>query len=215
MILVTGATGFIGSHVARYLAHRGEPLRLLVRTSSDRTLIRGLDAEICEGDLKDRTSLREAVQGCTAVFHVAADYRLWAPDPQEVYATNVDGTRNLLEEARRARVGRFVHTSSIGTIAPSTDGAAVSEESTSPFRRMVGHYKRSKFLAEREALRAVAAGLPVVVVNPTAPVGEGDTEFSESLCRGIKKLCRCIRYVMSDFSRPVIPSCIASLYLLL
>lgn len=174
MILVTGATGFIGSHVARYLAHRGEPLRLLVRTSSDRTLIRGLDAEICEGDLKDRTSLREAVQGCTAVFHVAADYRLWAPDPQEVYATNVDGTRNLLEEARRVRVGRFVHTSSIGTIAPSTDGAAVSEESTFPFRRMVGHYKRSKFLAEREALRAAAAGLPVVVVNPTAPVGEGD-----------------------------------------
>lgn len=174
MILVTGATGFIGSHVARYLAQRGEPLRLLVRKTSDRTLIQGLDAQICQGDLKDRTSLRQAVQGCDAVFHVAADYRLWTPDPQEVYATNVDGTRNLLEEARRAGVARFIYTSSIGTIAPSPDGDAVSEESISPFRRMVGHYKRSKFLAEREALHAAAAGLPVVVVNPTAPVGEGD-----------------------------------------
>lgn len=174
MILVTGASGFIGSHVARYLAQRGEPLRLLVRKASDRTLIQGLDAEICEGDLKDVSSLREAVQGCDAVFHVAADYRLWTPAPQDVYATNVDGTRNLLEAARRARVERIVYTSSIGTIAPSPDGDAVSEESTSSFGRMVGHYKRSKFLAEREALRAAAAGLPVVVVNPTAPVGEGD-----------------------------------------
>lgn len=174
MILVTGATGFIGSHVARYLAQRGQPLRLLVRKASDRTLIQGLDAEICEGDLKDRASLREPVEGCDAVFHVAADYRLWSPDPLEVYATNVDGTRNLLEEARRAHVDRFVYTSSIGTLAPSPDGDAVSEESTSQLRRMVGHYKRSKFLAEREALRAAAAGLPVVVVNPTAPVGEGD-----------------------------------------
>lgn len=174
MILVTGATGFIGSHVARYLAQRGERLRLLVREASDRTLIQGLDAEVCEGDLKDRTSLREAVQECDAVFHVAADYRLWTPDPQEVYATNVDGTRNILEAARHARVERFVYTSSIGTMAPSTDGEAVSEESIAPIRRMVGHYKRSKFLAEREALQAAAAGLPVVVVNPTAPVGEGD-----------------------------------------
>lgn len=174
MILLTGATGFIGSHVARYLAQRGQPLRLLVRKASDRTLIQGLDAEICEGDLKDRASLREPVEGCDAVFHVAADYRLWSPDPLEVYATNVDGTRNLLEEARRAHVDRFVYTSSVGTIAPSPDGDAVSEESTSQLRRMVGHYKRSKFLAEREALRAAAAGLPVVVVNPTAPVGEGD-----------------------------------------
>lgn len=174
MILVTGATGFIGSHVARYLAQRGEPLRLLVRRASDRTLIQGLDAEICEGDLKDRASLREPVEGCDAVFHVAADYRLWTPDPLEIYLTNVDGTRNLLEEARRAHVDRFVYTSSIGTLGPSPDGDAVSEESTSQLRRMVGHYKRSKFLAEREALRAAAAGLPVVVVNPTAPVGEGD-----------------------------------------
>lgn len=174
MILVTGATGFIGSHVARFLAQRGETLRLLVRKASDRTLIQGLDAEICEGDLKDRTSLQEAVQGCDAVFHVAADYRLWTPDPQEVYATNVDGTRDLLEEARRAGVESFIYTSSIGTIAPSPDGDVVSEESKSRFRRMVGHYKRSKFLAEREALQAAAAGLPVVVVNPTAPVGEGD-----------------------------------------
>lgn len=174
MILVTGATGFIGSHVARYLAQRGEPLRLLVRKASDRTLIQGLDAEICEGDLKDRASLREPVEGCDAVFHVAADYRLWSPDPLEVYATNVDGTRNLLEEARRAHVDRFVYTSSVGTIAPSSDGDPVSEKSTSQLRRMVGHYKRSKFLAEREALRAASAGLPVVVVNPTAPVGEGD-----------------------------------------
>lgn len=174
MILVTGATGFIGSHVARFLEQRGERLRLLVRKASDRTLIQGLDAEVCDGDLKDRTSLREAVQECDAVFHVAADYRLWTPDPQEVYATNVDGTRNILEAARHARVERFVYTSSIGTMAPSTDGEAVSEESIAPIRRMVGHYKRSKFLAEREALQAAAAGLPVVVVNPTAPVGEGD-----------------------------------------
>lgn len=174
MTLVTGATGFIGSHVARYLARRGERLRLLVRQSSDRTLLQDLDAEACEGDLRDRDSLREAVHGCDQVFHVAADYRLWTPDPREIYATNVDGTRNLLEEARRAYVERFVYTSSIGTIAPLAHGESVSEESISSFHQMVGHYKRSKFLAEREALRAADTGLPVVVVNPTAPIGEGD-----------------------------------------
>ena len=174
MILVTGATGFIGNHVARHLASRGADLRLLVRGSSDRAPIRDVDAEIHIGDLVDESSVRQAVRGCSEVFHVAADYRLWARDPSKMNAVNVEGTRNMLRAARAESVRRFVYTSSIGTIVPRRDGKPVTEGSPSTLRDMTGHYKRSKFLAERLAMQAAADGLDVVIASPTAPVGERD-----------------------------------------
>lgn len=174
MVLITGATGFVGNHVARFLASRGERLRLFMRPSSDRTTVAGLDAEVVVGDLRDPTSVAKAARKCDTVYHVAAEYRLWCRNPRQMYETNVEGTRNLLEAALRADVERFVHTSSIGTIAPSADGAPVTEESPSSLEMMTGDYKRSKFLAEREAERYTSRGLGVVIVNPTAPVGEGD-----------------------------------------
>jgi len=174
MVLVTGATGFVGNHVARFLASRGERLRLFMRPSSDRTTVAGLDAEVVVGDLRDPTSVAKATRKCDTVYHVAAEYRLWCRNPRQMYETNVEGTRNLLEAALQADVERFVHTSSIGTIAPSADGAPVTEESPSSLEMITGDYKRSKFLAEREAERYASRGLGVVIVNPTAPVGEGD-----------------------------------------
>ena len=173
MILVTGATGFVGNHVARFLANRGERLRVLVRESSDRATLEGLAAEACLGDLLDKTSLRRAVRGCSTVFHVAAEYKLWSADPAELYAVNVDGTRNMLDAARRASVNRFVYTSSVGTIAPTRGAIPVTEESLSTLGEMAGDYKRSKFLAEQLVKRAEGS-LGVVIVNPTAPIGERD-----------------------------------------
>lgn len=174
MILVTGATGFVGNHLARHLAARGEQLRLLARPSSDLAALRDCGAEVAIGDLLDFDSLLRAARGCSAVFHVAAEYSLWSRDPPRVYRVNVEGTRNMLRAARRAGVGRLVHTSSVGTICPPADGAPVTEMSPSTLDGMVGHYKRSKLLAERAAMRAAARGQDVVVVNPTAPVGERD-----------------------------------------
>ncbi|MYB52612.1 MAG: NAD-dependent epimerase/dehydratase family protein [Acidobacteriia bacterium] len=174
MVLVTGATGFVGNHVARFLASRGERLRLFVRPSSDRTALAGLDAEVMLGDLRDPASVAKATRTCSTVYHVAADYRLWCRHPRQMYETNVEGTRNLLEAALHAGIERFVHTSSIGTIAPSADGSPVTEQSPSSLEMMTGDYKRSKFLAEREAERYASRGLGVVIVNPTAPIGEGD-----------------------------------------
>lgn len=174
MVLVTGATGFVGNHVARFLASRGERLRLFMRPSSDRTPIAGLDAEVMVGDLRDAASVAKATRACSTVYHVAAEYRLWCRNPRELYQTNVEGTRNVLEAALQAGVKRFVHTSSIGTIAPSEDGSPVTEQSPSSLEMMTGDYKRSKFLAEREAERYASRGLGVVIVNPTAPIGEGD-----------------------------------------
>ncbi|MDE0264882.1 MAG: NAD-dependent epimerase/dehydratase family protein [Bryobacterales bacterium] len=174
MVLVTGATGFIGNHVARFLAARGECLRLFVRPSSDRTVVAGLDAEVVVGDLRDAASVARAISACVTVFHVAAEYRLWCRDPRQMYETNVEGTRNVLEAALQAGVERVVHTSSIGTIAPNQDGSPVTEDSPSSLEMMTGHYKRSKYLAEREAELYAGHGLNVVIVNPTAPIGEGD-----------------------------------------
>jgi dihydroflavonol-4-reductase len=172
--LVTGATGFLGSHVARQLAARGERLRVLLRPTSDTRAIDGLEAERFAGDLRDASSLDRALAGVTRVFHVAADYRLWARNPREIYESNVAGTRNLLEAARRTGVQKFVYTSTVATIAiPCKDG--LPDESTqSSLEEMIGHYKRSKFEAEQCAMRAAEAGLPVVIVNPTTPVGPGD-----------------------------------------
>jgi dihydroflavonol-4-reductase len=169
--LVTGATGFIGWHVARTLAGRGNDVRVLARRRSD---IGDLGADVVYGDLRDPSSLRKAVSGVTHVFHVAADYRLWARNPDEIYDSNVTGTRNLIEAANEAGVERFIYTSSVATIAPPLPGRVSDESSVARLDQMIGHYKKSKFLAEREVVDAAAAGFPAVIVNPTMPVGPRD-----------------------------------------
>lgn len=172
--LVTGASGFVGSHVARMLAERGEKVHVLVRPQSSLRVLEDLPVEKVYGDLRDVESLGRAMQGIDRVFHVAADYRLGAANPQEIYDSNVTGTRNLLEAARQAGVKRIVVTSSVATIAVHRGGVLTDEATEARLEEMIGHYKRSKFMAEKEALRAASEGLPVVVVNPTTPVGPGD-----------------------------------------
>jgi dihydroflavonol-4-reductase len=172
--LVTGASGFLGSHVAQQLVACGERVRVFVRPSSQLRAIEGLAVERVQGDLRDAASLARALDGVRRVFHVAADYRLWARDPQEIYESNVAGTRNLLEAARQAGIERLVYTSTVATIAVPRPGPLPDEETSARLEEMIGHYKRSKFLAEQEALRAAGTGLPVVIVNPTTPVGPGD-----------------------------------------
>ena len=176
MILVTGATGFIGGHVARLLAARGASLRVLVRPGSGARNLEGLPAERVTGDLRDPASLPAAVRGCRTIFHVAADYRLWSPHPSELYRSNVDGTANLLDAAGEAGAERIVYTSTVGTIRPPAPGTLSDEDAAVSLAGMAGHYKRSKFLAEQAALERARRGLPVVIVNPTAPVGEADVK---------------------------------------
>jgi dihydroflavonol-4-reductase len=196
---VTGATGFLGSHVARVLAEQGAGLRLLVRPTSDLRNIDGLKADRVEGDLRDAASIEKALSGCDVVFHVAADYRLWVRDPNEMYRSNVEGTRSLLEAARKQRVRRVVYTSSVATMGFTSNhaaaelrsagrpGAAVptqawaahtsalaDENSPVSLADMIGHYKRSKFMAEQVAFEAAKSGVDVVIVNPTTPIGERD-----------------------------------------
>jgi dihydroflavonol-4-reductase len=173
--LVTGATGFLGSHVARQLVSAGHSVRVLVRRTSNLQALDGLSVECYEGDLCDLASLHRAMKGTRMVFHVAADYRLWTPNPKEIYDTNVEGTRQLLEVAGHAGVERVVYTSTVATIAVPSHGPGLpNEETHATLDQMIGHYKRSKFLAELEAIKAAGAGVPVVIVNPTAPVGPGD-----------------------------------------
>jgi dihydroflavonol-4-reductase len=172
--LVTGATGFVGSHVARQLVNAGQRVRILSRRKSNLGVLEGLTFERVEGDLRHAASLEKAMAGVRRVFHVAADYRLWTPRPEEIYESNVNGTRLLLEAAERAGVERFVYTSTVATIAVPRPGALPNEETRAELSEMIGHYKRSKFLAEQEAAAAAARGVPVVIVNPTAPVGPGD-----------------------------------------
>jgi dihydroflavonol-4-reductase len=174
--LVTGATGFLGSHVARQLVSAGQSVRVLVRPNSNLAALAGLNVEYFEGDLRDRNSLERAVHGVRRVFHVAADYRLWAPLPEEIYENNVEGTRKLLDAvaALNSSVERVVYTSTVATIAVPRHGALPNENTHATCDEMVGHYKRSKFLAEQVAVEAAAAGVPVVIVNPTAPVGPWD-----------------------------------------
>jgi dihydroflavonol-4-reductase len=174
--LVTGATGFVGAAVARALLHGGHQVRALVRPTSDRRNLAALSVECVAGDLTDAASLGRAAVGCDAVFHVAADYRLGAPRPQELYQANVEGTRNVLNAARAAGVGRIVYTSSVATIGIPADGTPGTEATPVALTDMVGHYKRSKFLAEELAREAARAGLPVVIVNPSTPVGPGDVK---------------------------------------
>jgi dihydroflavonol-4-reductase len=204
LALVTGATGFLGSHVARVLAEQGAELRLLVRPTSDLRNLDGLDVDRVVGDLRDAASIEKALSGCEVVFHVAADYRLWAQDPAEMYRSNVEGTRSLLEAVRKQGVRRVVYTSSVATMGFTSNHAAAElrsagqprtavptragtgegarphtstvadEESPVSLTDMIGHYKRSKFMAEQVAVDAARSGVDVVIVNPTTPIGERD-----------------------------------------
>jgi dihydroflavonol-4-reductase len=181
VVFVTGATGFLGSHVARALAEQGADLRLLVRPTSNLKNLQGLlsqgkSAETATGDLRDPASLEKAMAGCDTVFHVAADYRLWVRDPGEMYRSNVDGTRALLEAARKSGVRRVVYTSSVATMGFTKNGYPADEDSPVALADMIGHYKRSKFMAEQIALEAGRSGMHVVTVNPTTPVGEQDVK---------------------------------------
>jgi dihydroflavonol-4-reductase len=173
-VFVTGATGFVGHHVAAALAAEGAQLRLLTRKSSNLANIEGIKGEIHIGDLSQPESLRAALEGCDAVVHVAADYRLWIPDPATMYRANVDGTRELLRMAREAGVPRFVYTSSVATMHFRTDGIVSNEDTPVSISDMVGHYKRSKFMAEQVAIEAAKSGQQVIILNPTTPIGPND-----------------------------------------
>jgi dihydroflavonol-4-reductase len=172
--LLTGATGFVGAAVARRLLREGVAVRALVRAHADRRNLAGLDLECVEGDLQQPESLRPALRGCEALFHVAAEYRLWTREPASLYRSNVAGTRLLLEAAREAGVARIVYTSSVATLRLRADGTASDESDVAQLSDMIGHYKRSKFLAEEWVMAAARGGLPVVIVNPSTPVGPGD-----------------------------------------
>jgi dihydroflavonol-4-reductase len=175
--LVTGSTGFVGSHVARLLVDRGDRVRLLVRKSSRMDNLAALDGRLAErfvGDLSDPASLREAVRGCDSLYHVAADYRLWARDPQELYRANVEGSRQLMAAARDEGMTRIVYCSTVGALGIPHDGSPGNEETPVAESDMIGHYKRSKFQAERVVQQFAQDGLPVVIVNPSTPVGEQD-----------------------------------------
>ena len=174
--LVTGATGFVGSAVARALTAAGWQIRVLVRHGSDRRNLQGLAVDVVVGDLTDVASLDGAVADCEALFHVAADYRLGALEPARLYQTNVEGTRNILSAARRAGVARVVYTSSVATIGLPADGSPGNEATPAALADMVGHYKRSKYLAEQLVRDAAQTGVPVIIVNPSTPIGPGDVK---------------------------------------
>jgi len=172
--LVTGATGFVGAAVARALERAGWQVRVLVRSGSDRSNLQSLAAQVVEGDLADSSSLERALDSCAGLFHVAADYRLGARDPSQLYRTNVEGTRNILQAARTAGVARIVYTSSVATIGIPPGGAPGEERTPVDLSHMIGHYKRSKYLAEEVAKDAARAGMSVIIVNPSTPIGPGD-----------------------------------------
>src|SRR5215472_14714141 len=171
---VTGATGFLGSHVARHLLSQGAELRLLTRSSSRLDNVADLPCERVVGDLREVESLKRGMSGCEFVFHVAADYRLWAINGQELYGSNVDGTRNLLHAARDSSVRRVVYTSSVATMGFGNNGSMTDERTAVSLENMIGDYKRSKFMAEQVAIEAARSGQDVVIVNPTTPIGERD-----------------------------------------
>lgn len=175
-VFVTGATGFVGSHVARHLADQGAQLRILTRATSNPANLEGIAADVVVGDLLQPESLRSAIRDCDALMHVAADYRLWVRDPNAMYAANVDGTRALLRLAREEGVGRCVYTSSVATMGFKSDGTIVDENTPVSIGDMIGHYKRSKFLAEQEAIQAARGGQQVIILNPTTPIGSQDVK---------------------------------------
>ncbi len=173
--LVTGANGFIGSAVVRLLLNKGEDVRVLVRPDSDRRNFDGLDIEIMEGNLSDIDSLKRAVTGCQLLYHLAADYRLWIPDPDNMYKANVDGTRNLIIAATEADIEKIVYTSSVATLGLNEDDTPSDESTPVSIEDMTGHYKRSKFLAEEEVYKLIdERSCPVTIVNPSTPVGPRD-----------------------------------------
>ena len=177
LTLVTGATGFVGAAVVRALLKRGQRVRVLTRANSSRHNLAGLDVEIAVGDLLDPASLTAAVAGCASVYHVAADYRLWVPDPAEMFRANIDGSRALLLAAQAAGVGRIVYTSSVATLGINPDHTPSDEFTPVSIADMIGTYKKSKFLAEEEVRRLVRDNnVPVVIVNPSMPVGPGDVK---------------------------------------
>jgi dihydroflavonol-4-reductase len=173
-IFLTGATGFVGGHVARELASRGASLRILTRKTSNLANLEGIAGETVVGDLLSPEPLSTAIRGCDAVLHVAADYRLWVRDPDIMYRANVEGTRALLRIAREESVPRFVYTSSVATMGFHSDGTIVDESTPVTLADMVGTYKRSKFLAEQVAIEAARTGQSVLILNPTTPIGPGD-----------------------------------------
>jgi dihydroflavonol-4-reductase len=175
-VFITGATGFVGGHVARQYAAEGACLRLLTRQTSRLDSLIGIDAEMVKGDLREPEKLRSALSGCDALVHVAADYRLWVRDPEQMYAANVDGTRELLKLAREVGIQRVVYTSSVATMGFKADGTIVNEDTPVALADMIGHYKRSKFLGELEAIQAAKAGQHVMILNPTTPIGPGDAK---------------------------------------
>lgn len=173
--LITGASGFVGSAVLRQLLAAGHEVRALIRTSSNRTNLDGLPIELIEGDLAEAESLKNAVIGCDTLFHVAADYRLWIPDPDTMYKINVDGSRNLLRYAADAGVSKMIYTSSVAALGLTKDGTPANETTPVSLQDKVGHYKRSKYLAEQEVLKLVKEEkLPIVIVNPSTPIGPRD-----------------------------------------
>ena len=175
--LVTGGNGFVGSALVRLLLGQDHQVRVLARPGSDRRNLERLDIDLVEGDLTDAASLQRAVKGCSHLFHVAADYRLWIPDPERMYRTNVDGSRDLLRAAADAGVGRMVYTSSVATLGINRDRSPADETTPVSLADMVGHYKRSKFLAEQAILELVQEqGLPIVIVNPSTPIGPRDVK---------------------------------------
>ncbi|HVS62885.1 MAG TPA: hopanoid-associated sugar epimerase [Thermoanaerobaculia bacterium] len=173
--LVTGGTGFVGAHLVRALIERGDHVRCLVRQGSDRANLEGLDVELVTGDLRDRASLVRAVAGCRAVYHCAADYRLFARRPADLYECNVEGSRNLLRAAGDAGAERIVYTSSVAALGLRPDGPS-DETVVATLETTIGHYKKSKLLAQQAALELASEGLPVVIVNPSTPVGELDVK---------------------------------------
>jgi dihydroflavonol-4-reductase len=174
-VLVTGATGFVGTAVARQLLAGGHELVLLARAGSDRRNVKDLPATLVEGDLQNEESLIQAVQGCEALFHVAADYRIWVPEPASMYETNVVGTGLLMEAALKAGVKRIVYTSSVATLGTAKDGSPADEETPVTEADMIGVYKHSKFMAEQLVQQLIAEkGLPAVIVNPSTPIGPKD-----------------------------------------
>jgi dihydroflavonol-4-reductase len=174
-VLVTGATGFIGYHVARYLKKNDIDVVALVRQGSDSSRLSHLGVRIAAGDVRDYPSVIRALEDCRQIYHLAADYRLWVPDPSTMYAVNVDGARNIMIAARETGVEKIIYTSSVGALATSLDGTPSNEESPVALGDMTGHYKRSKFIAEREVYSFIEKGLPVVIVSPSTPVGPMDT----------------------------------------
>lgn len=175
-VFLTGATGFVGAHVARHLADSGAQLRILVRVTSNLSNLEGVNAETVVGDLLQPEALRSSIRDCDALMHVAADYRLWVRDPKAMYKANVDGTRELLRLAREEGVRRCVYTSSVATMGFRSDGTIVDENTPVSMADMIGHYKRSKFMAEQAAIEAAQGGQQVMILNPTTPIGSQDVK---------------------------------------